>query len=120
MKHEYQNNIICPYCDWEDQDSWEFDEEEGIYQCGSCEKEFNVVRDVEITYSTSMLNCDDNGSKHDYNIDRYHESSRTFDYGAWCDKPKSEWEYYRIEICAKCGHKNFIKITKKEFDKCSD
>ena len=36
MEHKYESNIKCPYCDWEDQDSWEFGEDSGTHTCGSC------------------------------------------------------------------------------------
>lgn len=60
MEHINENNIKCPYCDWEDKDSWEFGEDSGTYTCGSCEKEFNVERNVEVTYSTSRIDCEEN------------------------------------------------------------
>lgn len=59
MKHTHTSNITCPYCNWEDRDSWEFDEDEGTRTCGSCDKEFNVSRDVAVTYNTSKIECPD-------------------------------------------------------------
>lgn len=38
MERKYKSNIKCPYCDWEDNDSWEFREDSGTHTCGSCEK----------------------------------------------------------------------------------
>jgi hypothetical protein len=53
---EYTTHITCPYCGWFDRDSWEVDfggmEGETEYDCGECEKEFTVCRQVEITYSS--------------------------------------------------------------------
>lgn len=40
MKHLHENNIKCPYCDWEDQDSWEFGEDSGAHTCDRCEEEY--------------------------------------------------------------------------------
>lgn len=62
MNHYYEKNIKCPYCDFEDKDSWEFEQDEAVHECGSCEKEFNVVRNIEVTYSTSRITA-----KEDYN-----------------------------------------------------
>ena len=69
MEHNYESNITCPYCGWEDNDSWEFDQEDGTVECGGCEKEFNVSRNVEVTYSTSRIACEDD--KHDYKTDSH-------------------------------------------------
>ena len=113
MEHKYENQIKCPYCDWEDSDSWEFDEDEGTATCGSCEKEFNVTREVEVTYSTSRIECEE--GKHNYQLESHFESKRKFEKGVWSDLPETEWTYHRIEICAECGDKEYIKITKDEY-----
>jgi transposase-like protein len=53
-------NIKCPYCGWENHDSWEVGADSGKYDCGSCEKAFDYERDVQVTYSTHKLfeDCD--------------------------------------------------------------
>jgi transcription elongation factor Elf1 len=56
--HEYTRNIVCPYCGYEDQDSWEVmprEEDLGVIECGMCGEEFEAERDVNITYSTYKL-----------------------------------------------------------------
>lgn len=113
MKHEYENQIKCPYCDWEDSDSWEFDESEGVVTCGGCEKEFNVTREIEVTYSTSRIKCEP--GKHNYQLENYFDSKRKFVNGIWSDLPESEWTYYRIEMCSECDDKEYVKITKEEY-----
>jgi hypothetical protein len=45
-------NIICPYCGYEDGDSWEHDEDEGEIDCGRCGAPFKYYRKREITYCT--------------------------------------------------------------------
>lgn len=55
MEHKYESNIKCPYCDWEDNDSWEFDQDEGTHTCGRCDKEFNVTREVEAKLPNTKL-----------------------------------------------------------------
>lgn len=77
MKHEYENNIKCPYCNWEDKDSWELQEDEDIVTCGSCEKDFNVTRDIEVTYSTSKIKCEENN--HNFIYDHKHIQKRSFE-----------------------------------------
>lgn len=114
MKHEYENNIKCPYCNWEDGDSWEFGEDYGTATCGSCSKEFNVTRNVEVTYSTSRIECED--GKHNYQLESYFERTRKYDKGNWNDLPELEWTFSRIEMCSECGDKQYIDITKEEYE----
>jgi len=52
-RHEYTDNIVCPYCGAIDEDSWEYEDESGIIDCGVCEKEFFWSRViVNVQYST--------------------------------------------------------------------
>lgn len=113
MEHKYENQIKCPYCDWEDSDSWEFGEDDGTATCGSCEKEFNVTREVEVTYSTSRIECGE--GKHNYQLESHFVGKRKFEKGIWSDLPETEWTYNRIEMCAECGDKEYITITKDEY-----
>lgn len=57
MKHdtEYTDFIACPYCGYEDHDSWEVDfgnSECAEIECANCEKEILVVRHVSVSYSS--------------------------------------------------------------------
>lgn len=50
------DEIVCPHCGYEFSDSWEnfqYDDEciEGI-ECEKCEKEFNVERNISISYNS--------------------------------------------------------------------
>ena len=115
MEHKYEKNIKCPYCDWEDQDSWEFNEDSGVVNCGGCEKEFNVTRDIEVTYSTSRINCEENETEHDYQYESSFISKRKHEKGIWTYLPEKEWTYNKIMMCSICGDKEYIKITKEEY-----
>jgi len=117
MKHEYEDNIKCPYCDYEDNDSWEFTDEEGEYTCGECGEEFNVSRNIEVTYSTSRIDCEENKTKHDYKIESYFEGKRKFVNGVWENLAEDDFDYWRIMECSKCGDKEYIKISKEEYFK---
>lgn len=46
----YTDEITCPHCGCKFSDSWECDD--GEHECGDCERTFDVVRNVEVTYST--------------------------------------------------------------------
>jgi len=53
MKNSYNKLITCPHCGYEDTDSFQLEsEEETSMLCANCSKEFNVLKEVEITYST--------------------------------------------------------------------
>lgn len=56
IDHEYTENIVCPYCGYEDEDSFEqyVDEDEKLISCDSCNKKFYATRNIEVTYSTDF------------------------------------------------------------------
>lgn len=47
--------IVCPYCGYEHQDSWEMEDDDGDIDCDECGKTFYFTRNVEVTYSTSRI-----------------------------------------------------------------
>jgi transcription elongation factor Elf1 len=58
INHEYTHNIVCPYCGYEDRDSWETHMEDGdleTVECGRCEKEFEAECHVTVEYVTYKL-----------------------------------------------------------------
>lgn len=56
---DYTDEIKCPYCGYEDIDSWEMTEEEqDDFECANCEKVFNVVRHLTIQYSSKPKEAD--------------------------------------------------------------
>ncbi len=121
MEHNYEENIKCPYCDWEENNSWTFEGEEDIYTCDNCEKEFNVTKSVSVSYSTSRLSCEDVKDKHDFELEYvYIRNQRFVRSGEWAEIPKNEWGYVRIERCVKCGEKKYIDIDKDEYNSYPD
>ena len=46
----YNELVTCPWCGYEEQDSWEYEDDE--YECNSCGKPIEVYRIVDIHYST--------------------------------------------------------------------
>lgn len=114
MAHEHEKLIKCPYCDHEWKDSWEFVEDEGTHTCGSCDKEFNVFRYIEINYSTSKIECEEND--HNYQTDSYFIRKKKYiKSGVWSDIPEENWNYLRIDECLKCDDREHIEITKEEY-----
>lgn len=52
--HEYE--ITCPWCGYVHHDSWEYSDSDDDFECSDCENKFVMVREIEITYSTSQPN----------------------------------------------------------------
>lgn len=55
LKYKYNDSPICPYCDSECKDIWEleFGSCECItIECGHCEKDYEVCRNIIIKYCT--------------------------------------------------------------------
>lgn len=94
INHEYTDNIVCPYCGYTFEDSWEFDGECDNEDCPECEKAFSWSRSVTIDYSTTKL-CKENGKEHDFSEWLYHES--------WTSMGKQYSEFY-ARHCKECNH----------------
>lgn len=117
MEHIQEPLIKCPYCDWEDNDSWEFGgpgENEGVRTCGACERDFIVNREVEITYTTKRIKC--KASDHDYKFRSNFQSQKRFIQGTWIELPKEDHTFHRIEQCTKCGDEKWTQLDKPEND----
>jgi predicted RNA-binding Zn-ribbon protein involved in translation (DUF1610 family) len=54
IDHTLTRLAICPYCGYEHPDSWEI-QESGLMDCESCEKEFHVEKQVEVSYTTKSI-----------------------------------------------------------------
>ena len=52
IEHEYTDNIVCPYCGYEDKDSWERPDDSDIISCNNCDKTFSYTRWVDVSYCT--------------------------------------------------------------------
>lgn len=48
----YTDEPICPYCGKEVRDAWEISSNETDFECGFCERTFELVRHVSVSYST--------------------------------------------------------------------
>lgn len=93
FKHHMTNNIVCPYCGYENINSWEVESGEqgslGLIECGNCGKEFYATRDVEVTYTTHQAKygtCTGCGAKNVV-IEDYHSSIGKYH-----------------DLCTKCGY----------------
>jgi len=48
---DYTDEVTCPHCGYQCSDSWEMSE--GVHECGDCGREFEMERDVTVSYSTT-------------------------------------------------------------------
>ena len=54
---EYESELICPYCGSIKLDMWEYSENNGTIECGSCGMDYEFERQVEVTYSSVGIKC---------------------------------------------------------------
>lgn len=54
-EQDYTSNIICPYCGYEDIDSWECSEEDDEHECGECGSTFSYQRVVTVEYCSQPI-----------------------------------------------------------------
>jgi hypothetical protein len=115
-EYNYEDNPICPHCDHEH--SRDFCDESGKYTCDECGEDFNVSVYVEVTYSTSPVSC--GRGKHTYEFKekwlRNQKSTTHKGKLVFIDLPEEEHKHFRIMECSKCGEKEYVQISKTEYD----
>ena len=47
------DEIVCPWCGYEQSDSWEYPDSDDKCMCGDCERTFEMYREIEVSYTTS-------------------------------------------------------------------
>lgn len=52
---EYTDNVICPYCGYEEKDSWELADESEDHECEQCGAIFGYTRDITDEYNSSPV-----------------------------------------------------------------
>jgi hypothetical protein len=52
---DYESNLICPYCGYEDGDSWELSDDEEEHECGRCGATVSYRRVVTVEYNSSPV-----------------------------------------------------------------
>src|SRR5690606_6162496 len=61
VKYLLNDNMICPYCDYEDNDSWEVEsnssDEWFQVECGNCSNTYLFERVIDVNYSTKKADC---------------------------------------------------------------
>lgn len=54
-EHErlYESEVVCPYCSHVHSDSWEYGDDNNAFKCEECGRKFSMVRNIEVTYSST-------------------------------------------------------------------
>lgn len=56
IDHEFMDNLVCPYCGYEDEDAGDYLEtDHGEWSCDECGKVFSFQADYSITWCTSKI-----------------------------------------------------------------
>ena len=50
---DYTDEVVCPYCGYEHQDSYEY--EDGEIDCQRCDNKFNLTKEVSVSYTTEKV-----------------------------------------------------------------
>ncbi len=53
-KH-YESGLVCPYCGYEDRDSWELADDDNEHECGRCGAIIAYERQVTVEYNSSPV-----------------------------------------------------------------
>lgn len=59
IDHVLTQNIVCPYCGYEHQDSWEWPDGDDNTACENCDKIFIFERIISCEYTTKKKDGDD-------------------------------------------------------------
>lgn len=49
------DHLVCPYCGYVDQDSWELSDSDDEYECPKCGKVFAYEREYILSYTSRRL-----------------------------------------------------------------
>lgn len=52
---DYTQEITCPFCGFEDENSWEADDEEDEYECPCCGSTFSYQRNITVEYCSQPV-----------------------------------------------------------------
>ena len=58
IDHEYTDEVVCPWCGYEVDDSFEFEDEFGEERCYECDKKYTYTRYTRVEYSTEKKDQD--------------------------------------------------------------
>jgi len=65
IDHKYTSGLVCPYCGYEQSDSWESADSSNDDECGECGKHFSYDSQTERYFTTRKVPCL-NGEPHEW------------------------------------------------------
>jgi len=118
VEHFNEDEIICPHCNYEYSDSWEFDDSDGEeYECETCGEKFTLTTETIRKYTTKRIDCGDD--KHDLEDEPKYYTITTRDWDWKNDTkmplPKDKWKYWEQYNCKKCDERIYKNLTEEEF-----
>lgn len=57
INHKYTDEIVCPWCGYEERDSWDYPNSDDDIKCPECGKVFSMERQTEVLYNTERKKC---------------------------------------------------------------
>lgn len=69
VKYLLNDEAVCPYCDYEESDSWEITGDDGDkvqVECGNCSKTYLFQRVVSVAYTTYKADCANDLTEHQW------------------------------------------------------
>lgn len=55
IDHDCTDEIVCPYCGYEEGDSWEYSSDSQEIDCLECGKTFQMNRNITVDYTTEKI-----------------------------------------------------------------
>lgn len=116
-----KNNIICPYCDEEDEDSWEVQYSDDEYECPFCNKKFELSVEHSISYSTKRMPCEKLNKEHEHEKEVkfawIQKEQYAYPKDEWTPLPREEWKFREELTCKNCDETIMVQIPEEEFAK---
>lgn len=84
FNNRYTDSLVCPYCGYDEEDSWETADESYNYECANCHKSFAFETEHTRTFTSRRVECL-NGAPHRLG-------------------KRQDFEAYYYERCQDCGH----------------
>lgn len=109
IKHEYTDDVVCPWCGNKYGDCWEWTKDSDEMKCDECGKQFEYEKNVTVEYSTSKKQCEE--GKHKYVFDSEYVSYLNFEDVV---KKEEDWEFIEIQKCSVCDDKIYTKTIPRE------
>jgi len=105
IDHDCTSNIVCPYCGYEDEDSYEhYEEGETNLDCKDCGRNFNLSVGVSYYFSSNRISCEEENEEHEW-TDHFFRK----------EEESKEKELIILLECRKCKHNEIEEVSKEEW-----